>query len=221
MNVGRAKKDNINGIELMKYHVILELLKILRFMCVAIGLSLCGAMNVEAILKHPEQDQVEQALKRGIDFAQQHRPPNELYWHFGSTGKFEPHGFLVTKISGLAVMAGHYALRGEQPTDQDIQRVLTEDALQVVVTVFGNSPGFAQDSYLLIKQGKQVVKPNRIRFDARARTVVHNQGVPVYRAKIVGLFPYQTIKSESHTILLVFPGVGGEIRFELDLSTIP
>ena len=200
---------------------MLEFYKMLKFMSMAISLSLCGAMNVEAILKHPEQDQVEKALKRGIDFAPQDRPPNELYWHFGSTGKFEPHGFLVTKISGLAVMAGHYALRGEQPTDQDIQRVLTENALQVVVTVFGNSPGFAQDYYLVIKRGKQVVKPNRIRVDARARTVAHNQGVPVYRAKIVGLFPYQTIKSESHTILLVFPGGGGEIKFELDLSTIP
>ena len=95
-----------------------------------------------AILPNPEHKQVAQALKRGLDFAQQHRPPNELYWHFGSIEKFEPHGFLVTKISGLAVMAGHYALRGEQPTDQDIQQVLVEDTLQVVVIVFGNSPDF-------------------------------------------------------------------------------
>jgi hypothetical protein len=82
-------------------------------------------------------------------------------------------GFLVTKVSGLAVMFGHYALRGEQPTDQDIQRVLEEDALQVVVTVFGNTPGFARDSYLLLKQNDQMIKPDRIGFDARARSVGH------------------------------------------------
>lgn len=174
-----------------------------------------------AILLNPERKAVEHALKRGADFAQQHRPPNELYWHFGSTENFGAHGFLVTKISGLAVLAGHYALRGEQPTDQDIEQVLGEDSLQVVVTVFGNSPDFARESYLLMKQGQQVVKPNRIRFDARAREAGHIQGASIYRAKIVGLFPYETFKPEESTTLLVFPGRGGEMRFELDLSMIP
>ena len=174
-----------------------------------------------AILPHPDQKQVEQALKRGTDFAQQHRPPNELYWHFGSNEKFEPHGFLVTKISGLAVMSSHYALRGEQPTDQDIQRVVAEDVLQIVVTIFGDSPVFARESYLLIKQGEQVVKPDRIRFDARARAVGQDKRGPVYGAKIVGLFPYGSFEPESHAILLVFPGSGGEIKFDIDLWTIP
>ena len=198
-----------------------EISKSLWCWCMAGAWIVSPTLSALAILSEPDQKQVEQALKRGMDFAQQHRPPNELYWHFGSTEKFEPHGFLVTKISGLAVMAGHYALRGEQPTEQDIEQVLVEDMLQVVVTVFGHSPDFARESYLLMKQGQQVVKPNRIRFDARAREVGHDQGTFVYRAKIVGLFPYGTFKPEASTTLLVFPGVGGEIRFELDLSTIP
>jgi len=190
-------------------------------MGMAIGLLLCVTVDAYAILPHPDQSQVDQALKRGVDFSKNHRPPNELYVHFGSTKRFESQGFLVTKISGLAVMSGHYALRGEEPTDQDIQRVLAEDALQVIVNVYGDSPGFARDSYLLMKQGEQVVKPRRIRFDARAREIGHDRGPPVYRAKIVGLFPYKTFNPTSTTTLLVFPGVGGEIRFELDLSVIP
>ena len=201
--------------------MILELLKSLQCIWGAVALILYGAGNAHAILQHPDKKQVEQALERGVAFAREHRPPNELYWRFGSTKKFEPQGFLVTKVSGLAVMSGHYDLRGEQPTDQDIQRVLGEDALQVVVTVFGNSPGFVRDSYLLIKQAHQVVKPDRIRFDARARSVGHDQGDSVFRAKIVGLFPYGTFDPESRATLLVFPGAGGEIRFDLDLSTIP
>ena len=187
----------------------------------ALVLILSATVNAYGILPHPDKKQVDHAVKRGIDFAQQRRPPNELYWHFGSTKKFEPQGFLVTKVSGLAVMSGHYALRGEQPTEQAIQRVLEEDALQVVVTVFGNTPGFARDSYLLLKQDHQMVKPDRIRFDARARPVGHDQGVSVFSAKIVGLFPYGTFEPESRATLLVFPGAGGEIRFDLDLSTIP
>lgn len=178
-------------------------------------------LSALAILADPDHVQVEHALKRGMDFAQEHRPPNELYWHFGSSKKFEPHGFLVTKISGLAVMSSHYALRGEQPTDQDIQRVVAEDALQIVVKIFGYSPDFARGSYLLIKQGEQVIKPERIRFDAQARTVGQDQKGRVYDAKIVGLFPYGSFEPESRAILLVFPGAGGEIRFDIDLSTIP
>jgi len=205
----------------MKVHAKLELLSGLRSTCMALVLILSATVNAYGILPHPDKKQVDHAVKRGIDFAQQHRPPNELYWRFGSTEKFEPQGFLVTKVSGLAVMSGHYALRGEQPTDQDIQRVLGEDALQVVVTVFGNTSGFARDSYLLLKQGKQIIKPDRIRFDAHARPVGHSQVDRVFRAKIVGLFPYGTFDPESRTTLLVFPGAGGEIRFDLDLSTIP
>jgi len=201
--------------------VILELLKRPRSVWVAVALILCGAVDAHAILQHPDKKQVQQALERGVAFAREHRPPNELYWRFGSTEKFEPQGFLVTKVSGLAVMSGHYALRGEQPTNQDIQRVLGEDALQVVVTVFGNSPGFARDSYLLLKQDDLMIKPERIRFDARARPAGHDQGNSVFRAKIVGLFPYGTFDPESRATLLVFPGAGGEIKFDLDLSTIP
>jgi len=185
------------------------------------GLMLSVPLIASAILQDPTQAQVEQALKRGGDFAKEHRPPNELYWHFGSTEQFEPQGFLVTKVSGLAVMSGHYALRGERPTDQDIQRVLGEDALQVIVTVFGKTPAFARDSYLLMKQGEQVIKPNHIRFDARAQAVGRREERLVFRAKIVGLFPYGTFKPESRAMLLVFPGAGGEMRFDLDLSTIP
>ena len=174
-----------------------------------------------AIVLNPNQSQVNQALQRGIDFAQQHRPPNELYAHFGATNKFEPHGFLVTKTSGLAVMSSHYALRGEKPSVQDIQRILNEDTLQVIVNVYGDSSDFARDSYLIIKQDQQIVKPHRIRFDARARQVSHDYRGPVYQAKIVALFPYGSFNPTILTTLLVYPGIGGEIQFTLDLLKIP
>ena len=204
-----------------KINVKLELSRILRCTSFAAALMLCAPVTAIAIFQNPDPSQVKEALNRGRESAQQHRLPNELYWHFGSTKQFEPHGFLVTKVSALAVMSGHFALRGEQPTDQDIQRIMVENALQVVVKVFGHSLGFARDSYLLIKQGNQVVKPDRIRFDARAQAVGQRQGRPVFRAKIIGLFSYGSVDLESRTTLLVFPGTGGEIRFDLEFSAIP
>ena len=205
----------------IKISVELELSRILRFTSYAVALMSCAPVTAIAIFPNPDPSQVEEALNRGRELARQHRPPNELYWHFGPMERFEPHGFLVTKISGLAVMSGHNALRGEQPTEQDVQRIMEEDAFQVVVKVFGHSPGFARDSYLLIKQGNQVVKPSRIRFDARAQAVGQRQGRPVFRAKIIGLFTYGSVDLESRTTLLVFPGTGGEIKFDLEFSSIP
>lgn len=192
-----------------------------RLTCVTVILLCCSALPAMAILQNPDRHQVEQALNLGKESAREHHPPNELYWHFGSTKPFEPHGFLATKVAALAVMSGHYALRGEQPTDQDIQRVLEEKVLQVVVKIFGHSRGFARDSYLLIQQGNQLVKPDRIRFDARAQAVGQDQGGPIFRAKIVGEFSYNGIDLDSQTTLLVFPGAGGEMTFDLDFQAIP
>jgi hypothetical protein len=202
-------------------HVGMNVIKRWRLTCVTVTLLFCSALPAMAILQNPDSHQVAQALNRGKESAREHHPPNELYWNFGSTEQFEPHGFLVTKLTALAVMSGHFALRGEQPTDQDIQRVLEEDVLQVVVKVFGHSPGFARESYLLIQQGNQLVKPDRIRFDARAQAVGHTQGRPVFRAKIVGEFSYKSLDLEGQTTLLVFPGVGGEMTFDLDFPAIP
>lgn len=204
-----------------KCHAKLELPQFLRLTCLIVGFLVCSDLPAMAILQNPDRHQVEQALNRGKESARKHRPPNELYWNFGSTIPFEPHGFLVSKLSALAVMSGHYALRGEEPTGQDIQRVLGDDVLQVVVKVFGHSPGFARDSYVLIRQGNQLVKPDRIRFDARAQPVGQHQGRPIFRAKIVSEFSYNSIDLEGQTTLLVFPGEGGEVPFDLDFSAIP
>ncbi len=174
-----------------------------------------------AIIQNPNQLEIDRAIERGQKFAQQHRPPNELYWHFGSGQQTEARGFLVTKISGLTVMSNHFALRGEKPTDQEIQRVLQEEAVQVVVTIFGESPGFARDSYLLLQQNDHIVKPESVRFDARAQSAGRRGGIPVFRAKIVGFFPYSTFDPLAPSTLKVFPGGGGEVKFDLDLSSIP
>ena len=211
----------ILNFEISKIKPELEIMKGLKTIGMAIIIIAFSTLPSYAIFQDPDSNMVDRAVKKGLDFSQEHRPPNELYWHFGSTHEHEPRGFLVTKVSGLSVMAAHYALRGEHPTAQEIQQVLREEALQVVVTVYGDSPGFAQDSYLLLQQGEQVIKPDRIRFDARAREAGFDHRSFLYQAKIIGFFPYNLFKENSLTTLLVFPGAGGEIRFELDFSKIP
>lgn len=197
-----------------------------RQCCVLLGLSAGLSLWIStpgwAIVQHPSQSQILEAVEKGQEGARSRNPPNTLYWHFGSSEEdFQPHGFLMTKLSGIAVLSGHFALRGERPTSKEIQRVVDEEALQVVVMIFGDSPTFAMDSYLLLQQGNRLIKPDRIRFDARASPISQRHGKPVFRAKIVASFVYGTFALEAPTTIKVFPGAGGELRFDLNFSAIP
>lgn len=177
--------------------------------------------SAEAIIQHPTKSQIDAAVEQGEEMARDRQPPVRLYAHFGSFETLDPHGFLMTKLGGIAVMSGHFALRGERPGLQDIQRVINEDAMQVVVTVFGDSPTFARESYLLLKQGDRLIKPIRIRADGRAEPTRQGRARAAFRAKIVASFAYGTFSPVAETTIAVFPGVGGKVNFFLDFSTIP
>jgi len=184
-------------------------------------LFLVATISAEAIIQNPSPFQIEEAVKRGEMLAQKRQPPVILYTSFGDSSNFMAHGFLMTKLGGVAVMAGHFALRGERPSQQEIERILSEEELQVVVTVFGDSPFFARNSYLLLKQGDNLIAPTRIRADGRAVPVETLETEPVFRAKIVASFPYDSFAPDAETVVSVFPGVGGEVDFVLDFSKIP
>ncbi len=185
------------------------------------GLILLGGVPCQAIVVNPSKKDVEEAVQRGKEAAQKKIPPSQLFWHFGDQADFQPRGFLMTKIGGLAVMATHYALRGEDPTHEAIQRVVQEKELQVIVTVFGETPTFAQESYLIMEQGGRVIKPERIRADGRATSIAQYTGNLAFRAKIVASFPYPSFEPSSLTRIKVFPGAGGEVSFSIDLALVP
>lgn len=176
---------------------------------------------IEAMTLNPSEEQIEQAVEHGKVLADSRRPPVELYAHFGASEPFNPQGFLMTKLGGIAVMSGHFALRGERPSPRDIERILGEKELQVVVTVYGASPTFARESYVLFKQGDRVIKPARIRTDGMAMPIKGAIEGKTYRAKIVASFDYGSFDPIGETVIAVFPGTGGEENFLVDFSGIP
>src|SRR5207247_9157494 len=90
-------------------------------MCVA-------PVRSQAIELHPLARQVATALDRGQTAAAARTSPVELYPWFGpprdDANEFRPRGFLMTKLSGLAVLSAQFALRAQQPNDQEIGRIL-------------------------------------------------------------------------------------------------
>ncbi|MEO8326281.1 MAG: hypothetical protein ABI618_10555 [Nitrospirota bacterium] len=188
-----------------------------------VGLVILASSPVWGIVSHPSQSQILEAVQIGQEEARSRTPPNMLYWHFGVSSSDVPQaqGFLMTKLNGISVLSSHFALRGEYPASEDIQRVLDEEALQVVVVIFGDSPTFAKDSYLLLKQGNRLIKLDRIRFDARASPLSPGQGTSIFRAKIVASFNYDAFDALAQTTIKVFPGTGGEVTFHLDFADIP
>src|SRR5919106_716008 len=173
------------------------------------GLAVCP-VSVPAVEVSPGQDQIAVALERGKAAAAARTPPDRLYAWFGSPEELEQKGFLMTKMAGLTVMSAHFALRGETPTGNDIRQILDERTLLISVTIFGDRPTFAVDSYMLLFQSEKVIKPLKVRFDGNAaRTSIWPQR-PAYRAKVVASFPYDEIAPRDKTRLSVFPAGGGE-----------
>ncbi len=173
-----------------------------------------------AIEVRPSQPQIEAALAKGQAAAAARVPPDRLYAWFGSKQDLEPQGFLVSKLVGLTVMATHFALRGANPTDAEIKQVLDDPLLLISVVIFGDRPGFAVDSYMLLAQGDHVIKPVRVRFDGQASRSSAWPHAPAFRAKIVASFSYAELNPRAKARLSVFPAKGGEVSFDLDFATI-
>jgi hypothetical protein len=180
-----------------------------------------GPGSVGAIETRPPEGAVAAALERGRAAATDRIPPDRLYAWFGSSEPFEPRGFIMTKLVGLRVMAAHFALRGEQPTEAEVQRILDEPSMLVSVTIFGDGPAFAVESYLVLVQGDRIIKPQTVRFDGRAQRTSVWPRAPAYQAKVVASFLYTDFDLRAPTKISVFPRAGGEVTFDLDFSTIP
>lgn len=179
------------------------------------------AMESRAIEVSPTNAQVEQAVAQGLRAAQDRVLPNRLYAWFGSDQELRPKGFLMTKMNGLTVMASHFGLRGETPSETEIRRILAEETMLVSVTIFGETPTFADNSYLVLKQGEKLVKPLKVRFDGVAQRTKVWPKAPRYKAKVIGSFQYDAFDPNAKTTIMVFPSHGDEVSFDVEFASIP
>ena len=174
-----------------------------------------------AIEVNPIPAHIDAALERGRAAAATRTPPVELYAWFGTPDGLAPHGFLMTKLAGLAVMSTHFALRAERPSEQDIRQILDDRFLLISIVLFGARPDFAVDTYVLLTQGDRTITPVKVRFDATADQTPVWPKAPAYRAKIVASFVYADFDPGVRTRLSVYPRSGGEVSFDVDFAAIP
>ena len=179
------------------------------------------AMESRAIEVYPTTEQVEQAVRQGLGAAKDRVLPNRLYAWFGSDEELRPKGFLMTKMNGLTVMASHFGLRGETPSETEIRRILAEETMLVSVTIFGETPTFADNSYIVLKQGEKLVKPLKVRFDGVAQRTKVWPRAPRYRAKVIGSFRYDVFDPKAKTTIVVFPSQGDGVSFDVEFASIP
>ena len=195
------------------------------FLACALVVMCVAPVRSQAIELHPSDQQVATALERGRTAATARTPPVELYSWFGpprdDANEFRPRGFLMTKLSGLAVLSAHFALRAQQPNDQEIRRILDDQYLQVSVTLYGDRRDFTQNTFVMLVQGDRKIMPVRIRADDTADRTSAWPKSPAYRAKVVASFTYGDFDPLAKTQLSVFPRTGGELSFDLDFAAIP
>ena len=189
--------------------------------CVGVAaLSCLPHVPAHAIEVHPTAKQIQIALHQGKEAAQKQMAPDSFYVRFGVTDEVQPKGFLITKMGALSVMATHMALRGLQPSQADVTQVLEGTTMLISVVIFGDTPNFAVDSYMLLDQGGKMIKPVTVRFDAKAhRTVVWPKSPP-YKAKVVASFDYADFDPKAKTTISVYPATGGESSFFINFGEI-
>jgi hypothetical protein len=193
------------------------------------SIVLCAGVVVSSGLSHTAAHaidvqvtaaQIQAALDRGKEAAQKQHPPDTLYVRFGATDELHSSGFLITKLSGLSVMATHMALRGIQPSETDVTQVLEGQTMLVSTVIFGNVPDFAMDSYMVFDQGGKTIKPVTVRFDGVANRSAAWPESPRFKAKVIASFNYADFDPNAKTTITVFPANGGESSFSLDFSEI-
>lgn len=173
-----------------------------------------------AIEVRPTKEHIHAALARGKEAAQQHRPPDTFYVRFGGNDAVQPGGFLITKLGSLSVLAAHMALRGLEPGRADIAQVIEAPTMLVNAVIFGDTPSFAVDSYVVLDQGGKAIKPATVRFDSQARRSATWPDSPRFAAKVVASFNYADFDPTARTIVTIFPARGGEVSFSLDFAQI-
>jgi hypothetical protein len=173
-----------------------------------------------AIESQPGKDEIRAAVARGKDAAQRQQSPDSFYVRFGATDDIHPHGFLITKLGAISVMATHMALRGLDPSEADIEQVVQTPTMLVSTVILGNAPTFAVDSYMVFDQAGKTIKPVTVRFDGQASRSAAWPEMPRYKAKVIASFNYADFDPAALTTLTVFPANGGEVSFSLDFARI-
>ena len=185
-----------------------------------VALSGLPHVSAHAIDVHPTAEQIQTALELGKEAAQKQSPPDTFYVRFGASDELHSSGFLITKLGGLSVMATHMALRGIQPSQNDVTQVLEAQTMLVTTVIFGNVPNFARDSYMVFDQGGKTIKPVTVRFDGVANRSAAWPESPQFKAKVVASFNYADFAPNAKTTITVFPSNGGESSFSLNFSEI-
>jgi len=177
-------------------------------------------VSAHAIVVFPTAEEVQVALDQGKEAAQRQSPPEMFYIRFGVADELHANGFLITKLGGLSVMATHMALRGIQPSQTDVTHILENQTMLVSITIFGNVPSFAVDSYMVFDQSGKTIKPTTVRFDGVASRSAAWPDHPRFKAHVVASFNYADFDPNVKTTITVFPAYGRESSFVVDFSQI-
>ena len=173
-----------------------------------------------AIELRPTDADLRDAIARGKQAARDHRQLDVFRVTFGATDAVHPGGFLLTKLGSLSVMAAHMALRGTEPSQSDINQVIDAPTMLVSTVIFGDTPLFAVDSYMVLEQGTKTIKPATVRVDGTADRSAVWPNSPRFKAKVVGSFNYADFDPMANTAIIVYPAGGGEIRFATNFADI-
>lgn len=137
------------------------------------------------------EDAIKQGEKQGSNVADY----LDKHYRFGEKDLFEEHGIIRTKWNKLVVLAGLLSAGDKSISEQEKERIIKSNELQIDIHTFGNKIDFANAyKVYLLQQGKKI-DPETISADHVAylpEKRVATSGFPKYRATVRSYFPYDT-----------------------------
>ncbi len=168
------------------------------------AVSVC-APPAEAVHVSLTRQQAAEAVAFGRTHAQQ--IDKALYGEYcvGQCTFFSEYVLVRSKWFKLAHLAALKATSGSTLTDEDKERIMDDERLQIDITVYGNRSDFARDYSVTLVQNNTSIQPAQIHADHTAQQshISPGSAFPSYRATIRCYFPYGKISPDKTAQLLL------------------
>ena len=162
----------------------------------------------------------EEEIKNAIDWGAKNKAsPVKIIksYSFGKLKLYEDFGLILTKFMYLAKLSAMCAKHYDRFDKTLIKKVLNIDTLDIMITTYGSRENFLENSNIVLKQGKKIIRPIKILKQKITDPTAGFLNIPYYKGYIAGYFPYSRIKPKGKTIIILCKK-RGESRFEVDFS---
>lgn len=141
-------------------------------------------------------------------------------YSFGAMNEYSHYGTIHSKWYKIALIAGYKAQRGESISPQEQADILADQCLQINITLYGQSLGFAKGYQIVLRQNGKEIKPDKFHADhfmLQTPAQKPPSGFPMCRAVLRSYFKYGLIDPNGLAVLVIHKN-STAVRLDIDFA---